>query len=183
MKKITSSILFALCLFSMFAFTISDEWYLYESKTFSFKAEYPGKPAEKVKVLNTAEGDLNLNLIEYVTQKTETESPIAFIASYIEYPIEATNSDDKEKLKQFYRKMVDGVVAKVSGKLMKETIITLEGFEGVEARIEMKDGAEFVKLRVYLIHNKMYMVETVTETKNETNKSINRFINSFRIIK
>ena len=183
MKKIASSILFALFLLGTFAFTTSDEWYLYESKTYSFKVEYPGKPTEKVKVLNTAEGDLNLNLFEYVTPKTETESAVAYIASYIEYPIEAVNSDNKEKLKQFYRKMVDGVVTKVSGKLMKETIISLEGFEGVEARIEMKEGLEFVKLRVYLIHNKMYMVETVTETKNETNKSINRFMNSFRLIK
>lgn len=183
MKKITSSILFVLFLSGLCAFTTLDEWYKFESKEYSFKAEYPGKPTEKVKVLNTAEGDLNLNMFEYVTHKTETESPVAYIASYIEYPIESVNSDDKEKLKQFYRKMVDGVVAKVSGKLMKETIITLEGFEGVEARIEMKEGTEFVKLRVYLIHNKMYMVEAVTETKNEFNPSINRFVNSFRLIK
>jgi len=183
MKKTIHSLCFALFLLGVFAFTTSDEWYLYESKTYSFKVEYPGKPTEKVKVLNTAEGDINLNLFEYVTEKTETESAVAYIASFIEYPIQSVNSDDKEKLKQFYRKMVDGVVTKVSGKLMKETIITLEGFEGVEARIEMKEGLEFVKLRVYLIHNKMYMVETVTETKNETNKSINRFMNSFRLIK
>jgi hypothetical protein len=183
MKKTTSSILFALFLLAAFAFTTSDEWYLYESKTYSFKVEYPGKPTEKVKVLNTAEGDLNLNLFEYVTQKTDVESAVAYIASYIEYPIQTVNSDDKEKLKQFYRKMVDGVVTRVSGKLMKETIISLEGFEGVEARIEMKEGTEFVKLKVYLIHNKMYMVEAVTETKNEFNPSINRFVNSFRLIK
>jgi len=168
---------------SVFAFTTSDKWYLYESKPFSFKVEFPDKPTEKTKVLNTAEGDLNLNLFEYVAHKTETEPALVYIVSYIEYPIATVNSDDKKKLKELYKKMTDDVVAKVQGKLIKETLITLEGYEGVESRIEMKDGTEFIKLRSYLIHNKLYMVETVTETKNETHKSITKFMDSFKLIK
>lgn len=183
MKKIILPLLFLLFLLSVFAFTTTDEWYKFESKAFGFKVEYPGKPIEKVKVLNTAEGDVNLNMFEFVAPKTETEPALAYITSYIEYPIQTVNSDDKKKMKEFYKKMIDGVVTKVNGKLIKETIVSLEGYEGVEARVEMKEGTEIVKLRAYLIHNKLYMVETATETKNELNKSIARYMNSFKLIK
>ena len=183
MKKFTHSLFFTLFLVGVFAFTTSDEWYQFEHKAFSFKTEYPGKPTTKVKVLNTAEGDLNLNMFEYVSERTETQSALFYAVSFVEYPVEAVNSNDKEKLKEFYKKWTDKLVARVNGKLIKETIITLEGFEGVEDRIEMKDGAEFVKMRAYMINNKLYMIEAVTETKNEFNPSINRFMNSFKLIK
>jgi hypothetical protein len=183
MKKITRSVFFILFLLGVCAFTKSYEWYLYESTTFKFKAEYPGKPTEKVKVLNTEQGELNLNMFEYVSKKTETEPVLVYIISHIEYPVSNIHTNDKEQLKQFYKTEADKLVTKMQGKLMKETIINLDGFEGAEYRIEIKDGLEFIKLRLYLINNKLYMVETVTETKNETNKSINRFMNSFKFIK
>ncbi|HXU27692.1 MAG TPA: hypothetical protein VN698_10700 [Bacteroidia bacterium] len=184
MKKITSLLLFALFLLGTLAFTKSDGvWYPFESKAFGFKVEFPAKPIEKVKVIDTEQGELNLNLFEYVSKKTNTEPELVYIVSYIEYPTSNINTSDKVQLKQFYKTEADKLVAKMQGKLIKETIINLEGFEGAEYRIEIKDGLEFIKMRLYLINNKLYMVETVTVTKNEFNKHINRFMNSFKLIK
>jgi hypothetical protein len=183
MKKITHSLFFVLFLLGTFAFTKSDSWYLFESKAFSFKATFPSKPTEKTKVVNSAQGDLTISMFEFIAPKTETEPVLVYIVSHVEYPVSTINSNDKEKLKEFYRKVVDGMVTKVNGKLIKETIINLDGFEGVEARVEMKDGLEFVKLRIFLVGSKMYTVEASTETKNEFNGSINKFLDSFRLIK
>ena len=33
----------------------------------------------------------------------------------------------------------------------------------------------------YLVKNKLYMSETITETKNDFNKSIDKFFNSFSL--
>jgi hypothetical protein len=183
-KKITHSVFFALFLLGALAFTKSDDtkWYAFESKPFGFKVEFPDKPTEKVKVVNTAEGDVNLNMYEYVGAKDNTETNFVFLASYVEYPA-SIDSDNKEKLKEIYRKVVDGMATKVNGKILKETTIKLEGFEGVETKVDIKEGAEFLKARIYLIHNKMYMLESVTVSKNEAHNSIAKFMDSFRLIK
>ena len=182
MKKLIHSTIFILFLLSVCAFTIDDKWYLFESTPFGFKVEFPAKPIEKTKPLNTLAGDLTMNMFEYIAPKESTDLNLVYMASYIEYPADI-DGNDKEKQKALCRKAVDDVVAKLKGKLIKETIITIDGYEGVEARIEYKDNTEVLKMRMYLVHNKLYMLETMTKMEKDNNKSISKFMNSFHLVK
>jgi hypothetical protein len=182
MKKFINSIAFTLFIICVCAFTISDKWYLFESTPLGFKVEFPAKPTEKTKPLSTLSGDLTINMFEYIAPKESTDLNQVYLASYIEYP-EDIDGNNKDKQKELCRKVVDDVVTKLKGKLIKESIITLDGYEGVEARIEYKDGTEVLKMHMYLVHNKMYMLETSTLMAKDNNKSIYRFMNSFKLVK
>ncbi|HKC68833.1 MAG TPA: hypothetical protein VKG26_11430 [Bacteroidia bacterium] len=182
MKKTTHSLLFALFLIGMFAFTKSDSWYLVESKPFGFKIEFPVKPAEQTKVINSELGELNMNMFLYDASKAKDDN-LVYLASYTEYPKDAVDSDNKEVQKKMLRSGIDGAVNNVQGKLLSEKIITLDGFEGIEARIDFKNGMAIIKMRMYLVHNKMYILETITETSKESNKSVSKFLDSFKLFK
>ncbi len=182
MKKFTSSIAFTLFIISVCAFTTGDKWYQFESTPFGFKVEFPAKPIEKTKPITTAAGDVTLNMFEYIVPKDKQDLNLVYMATYIEYPGDI-DGNDKEKQKALCRKAVDDATARLKGKILKENLITIDGYEGVEARIEYKEGTEVLKMRMYLVKNKMYMLETMTKIAKDNNKSILRFMNSFHLVK
>jgi hypothetical protein len=69
----------------------------------------------------------------------------------------------------------------VHGKLLSEKIIQINGFPGREARIDFRDGLAVITMRAYLVKNKMYILQTITETKKDFNKSIGKFMDSFKL--
>ena len=181
MKKTLNLFVFSLFLLGVCAFTTA-EWYRFESKPFGFKIEFPVKPVEKTKPLSTASGEVTLNMFEYDASKDTLDLNQVYMASYVEYAADI-DGDNKEQQKQLCRKAVDNVVARLKGQLIKESIITIDGFEGVEARIEYKNNTEVLKMRMYLVHNKMYMLETATKMAKDNNKHIAKFMDSFRLLK
>ena len=182
MKKTIRLFIFSLFLVSVFAFTKSEKWYQFESTPFGFKMEFPAKPTGKTKVINSSVGELTINMFEYIGLKDSSEFNLLYMASYTEYP-HPIDAGQKDKQKELCRKIVDDAVNRVQGKLLKETSISLNGYEGVESRIEYKNGLEVLKMRVYLVDNKMYMLETITEIAKDNNKSILRFMDSFKLVK
>ena len=183
MKKAVRPFIFSVLTLLVFAFTKSETWYHFESTPFGFKIEFPAKPTEKTKVINSSVGELTINMFEYAGSKeNNSELNLLYMASYTEYP-HSIDAGQKDKQKELCRKVVDDAVNRVQGKLLKETSISLNGYEGVEARIEYKNGAEVLKMRMYLVDNKMYMLETLTEIAKDNNKSILRFMDSFKLVK
>jgi len=48
-------------------------------------------------------------------------------------------------------------------------------------RIDFKDGLAVIRMRYYLVKNRLFMLQIFTETKKEQNKSIDRFMDSFKL--
>jgi hypothetical protein len=182
MKKNIYTIVFTLFVAVFCAFTAGEKWYQFESTPFGFKVEFPAKPVEKTKTISTLSGEVTLNMFEYASPKENPDVNLVYMASYVEYAGDI-DGGQKDKQKALCRKVVDDAVSRLKGKLVKENVITLEGNEGVEARIEYKDGAEVLRMKMYLVKNKMYMLETVTEMTKDNNKSISRFMDSFKLMK
>ncbi len=182
MKKIIHSTAFSLFLLSVCAFTKGDKWYQFISTPFGFKVEFPAKPTEKTKPMSTLAGDLTLNMFEYTAPKEKQDPNLVYMASYIEYPADI-DGNNKDKQKELCHKVIDDAAARLKGKILKESLITIDGHEGIEARIEYKEGTEVLKMRMYLVHNKMYTLETMTKIAKDNNKSIQRFMNSFHLVK
>ena len=182
MKKIARALILPLCIISVYAFTTTDKWYLFESTAFGLKVEFPAKPIEKSKPINTEAGEITMHMIEFIPAKETPDANLEYLVSYSEYPADI-DPDDKEKQKKLCRKTVDAIVTKLEGKLIKESIITLDGYEGVEARIEYKENTKVLKMRMYIVRNKMYMLETITLMAKDNNKSIQKFMDSFKLLK
>jgi hypothetical protein len=66
--------------------------------------------------------------------------------------------------------------------MLSKKVVELKGYSGREIMIGFEDNTIIANMRLFLVKNKMYMVETMTESKNKSNQSISRFMNSFDLI-
>lgn len=63
----------------------------------------------------------------------------------------------------------------MNGKLISETNISLDKYQGREIKIDFKNGLAIIKARFYLVNNTVYIIQTITKTENDNNKSMNSF--------
>lgn len=166
---------------STMSFVNSDNWVLFETK--SCQIYFPKKPTDHPKILNTAFGELKFNVYMYEVADNENDDNFVYALSEVEYPDSVINSDKKDLIDKFFRGSIDGVVNNVHGKLLSEFIIQFDGYPGREIDIDCKNGLAIIKMRFYLVKNKMYMMQTLTDTKKDFNKSIMKFMDSFRLKK
>jgi hypothetical protein len=86
-----------------------------------------------------------------------------------------------EKLPEFFRTSIDGAVKNVNGKLISEKVVALDGFPGREVKIDYGNGMAIIFLRMFLVNNKGYFVQTISQTGKEGNESAARFHKSFKL--
>lgn len=158
------------------------DWYLCQTKY--CKVLFPKKPAASAQTINSPIGalKLNLNIYEVPANEQEKEDNFVYLLNETEYPDSVINSNKKDKLDKFFRQAIDGAVNNVHGKLLSEKMIAINQFPGREIRVDFQNGKDVIKMRMYLVRNRMFMVETVTDTKKDFNKSINKFMDSFTLI-
>lgn len=156
------------------------DWYEFKSSEFSIT--FPDKPDSSQKEIPTEYGDLLLNMFMYDDSKFIHAENFAYVLAYSDYPDSLTNYQDADFLKNFFRKSIDGAVTNVHGKKLSEEKIKLGKYQGREVRVNFKEGAAIITVRIYLIKNRMYMLQVITDTKNDFNKSIDKFFNSFKLI-
>jgi hypothetical protein len=162
-----------------FSFTNTEEWFLV--KTQNCKIYFPKKPTDKSESVNTAKGDLKVNIYFYQAAENDNDDNLAYILSETEYPDSVMNSDKTDKLESFFRNSIDGAVSNFKGKLLDESEINIDGFPGRKVRIDLKNGKTVMNMRFYLVKNRMYVLETVTDADKDDNSSIDRFMNSFEL--
>jgi len=155
------------------------DWTLYEGNGCS--ALFPDKPTGDIQTVNTAIGELKMDIHQYEVPKLVIDDNLTYGLIESEYPDSLINSDKKDILERFFRGSLDGAVNNVHGKLLSEKPIEIDGFPGREARIDFRNGLAVVTMREYLVKNKLYILQTITETKKDLNKSIAKFMGSFKL--
>lgn len=182
MKKlsiVTAVILF--CITTM-SFVVNDDWFLLETK--NCKMYFPQKPTEQVQTLNTAAGDLKIDIYMYEVPDSVYDNNLVYCMIETDNPEGVISSDDKKSaVDAYFRGAVDGAVKNLNGKIITESAIELDGYPGREVKIDYQEGVAVIKMRFYLVKTKMFGLQTITETKNDANKSIDRFMDSFTIKK
>jgi hypothetical protein len=160
---------------------LTEKWYLFESKEFGFTILFPKKPTEQSQNVESAIGPLKLNLFLYEGANDPTDENYVYGVNYTEYPDSLFVNIDSTTMSNFFRGSIDGMVGNVKGELLSEKTIELKGFPGREVKASLMNGTAIIKARLYLIRNKMYMIETITDTKKDSNQSIDKFFNSFQL--
>lgn len=161
-------------------FTAPGNWVLFKYDDYSI--EFPVAPKSETKMLNSSLGELKLNFFIYDASKSnKKDDNLVYMMMSTEYPDSSINSDDKESLTEIFRNGVDGAVKRVQGKLLSEKSIEIQGFPGREIKVDYKNGMAIIKIRLYLVRNKMYMLQVITETAKESNILVEKFLNSFTL--
>jgi hypothetical protein len=181
MKNIKFYILGFVTILTM-SFVGAKVWYLLSSKEFGFKIEFPEKPSEKSDVLKVSVGKLKLNTYMLQPSSKNEDENLAYSANYTEYPPSTVNSDNKDEADSYLKKGIAGAVANLKGKVLSEKDISIGQYPGKEVRIDYMNGVAVITMRMYLVHNKVYALQTITETKKDGNASLNKFMNSFALL-
>lgn len=170
-----------LILVSLMSFIKPKKWFLLNSEQHNYTIEFPSEPTENNQVLNTEIGELKMNMYMLDTSENGIDDNLTYMVINTEYPSELVNSDNTEDLEGYFRGAIDGAIANVHGKLLSEKIIQLDEYSGREVRVDFRDGLAIITMRAYLVKNKMYILQTITETKKDFNKSRSRFLDSFKL--
>ena len=165
--------------FLMLSFKTTNDWILFQTK--GCEIYFPKKPTDQSQTVKTSIGEIKIDIYMYEVPDNEADDNHIYGLMINDYPDSLINSDKKDLLDHFFRNAVDGAVKNVQGKLLSESKIQLEGYPGREFRIDFKDGLAVIRMRVILVKNKMFMLQTIAETKKDANKSSERFMNSFKL--
>jgi hypothetical protein len=183
MKKHIGVMLIGLLTVLVFSnFMTINDWFVLEAKQYGYKIEFPEKPTEKPQRLNSTIGELKLNMFIHDASKGGKDDNLMYMVNCTEYPDSTVNSEKIENIDVFYRGAIDGAVKNVHGKLLSEMKIELDKHEGREIKVDFKDGLAVIRMRMFLVKNRVYMIQTITETSKDFNKSTTRFMDSFRFI-
>ena len=184
MKQTTTTKLFTsvAILLLIMGFVNSKKWFSLESKEYNFKIEFPAEPTENPQIVDSEIGELKLNMFIYETPENGNDDNLVYLVNCTEYPDSVINSDISEILSDFFRNSIDGAVGSVSGNIISENVIQINDFPGREIKIEFQEGAAIMSLKMFLVKNRMYMLQVITESKNDSNKSIARFMDSFELM-
>jgi hypothetical protein len=144
-------------------------WKMVAPKDGGFTAAMPAAPTEKKKQVKTATGVLNVTMFI-----ADGRNDSDFVVSYSDFPAADLKKGDVDKRLDQAR---DGAIASVRGKQKSEKKIELNKHPGREIVIE-KDGEVVVKMRIYLVKNRLYQVMVVG---NAPAKDTGIFLDSFRL--
>ena len=99
-----------------------------------------------------------------------------------DYPDSLVHSDFKDQLKSLFDNAVEGGVSNVKGKLIHQKDIEINGYPGREFSIDYNDGEAVMFIKTYLVKNRMYMLQTITNTGKYPNEDITKFMQSFKLM-
>ena len=161
---------------------VPETWVKIQSKENKFSIEFPRKPEESDRKIQTEIGELNMNILMYEVGKFKDENSVYGLI-YSDYPDSLVNSDFKDEyIDEFFENAIKGTVNNLKGQIIEEKRVLLSTYPGREVKISFMEGQGIMKLHVYLVKNRAYILEAGCETKNDNNKSMDRFFNSFVLI-
>lgn len=158
-------------------FNSDQDWFLLKKNDFSIS--FPGKPSTESQTMDSDAGMVPFQLHAYEPQVSANDENYFYALAEILYPDSLINSDKTEKLDLFFRGSVEDAVKNIEGELLSEKIINIKNYPGREVRISFREGQATITMRMYLVRNKFFMLQTITKTDKTLNKSLNRFMDSF----
>jgi hypothetical protein len=127
------------------------------SRKGGFSVKLPGKPIEQTKTIPTIFGPTDLTVLEAVAPKQEA----CYAVGYIDYPAQVLQLVQEDDVQDLLKVTGAGAVQAVDGKVVSEKEIRLGAHPGREFDADILDGKATLRLRVYLVKQRLYMVMAV----------------------
>lgn len=145
----------------------------FASKEGGFKVIMPGTPEHQQFDTESDFGKGVLHMYSIQAGKT------IYGANYCDFPAEIK----KAPLKKVYDASRDGAVANLKGKLASEKEIKLGKYPVREIQIEVAEGKQLFRARVFLVEQRLYQVVVMGTKEAATSKEADKFLESFKLNK
>ena len=167
-----STIFFAAC-------SVKTEWYLLESKELGFEISLPKQPkfVRQTSILETGKQDFD---IYFCDSTTNSDDNLNYFIARTEY------SDTLMKLFQsnpdrFFETSIQNSTESVHGKIISQKVINYKNYPGREVKIDFKNGEAVITMKIYLVRNEAFILQTITHSTKDNNSSQTKFFESFRL--
>ena len=155
----------------------SDDWVMFKKGNYSIL--FPGNPATDSSIKNTQIGDLTIVNHIYETPENIPDSNLVYGLSLTDYPPKYILQDSKTFIKGFFDSVVKGAVNGVKGKLIEEKDFSLKNYPGKELKIDYDNGTAIITMKIMLVKERVYALQTIALPGQEVNANAARFFNSF----
>ena len=156
-------------------------WKPFSSTPGRFTVLMPGKPRNLTVSVNTQDaGVVNVNM--FLVERNQ--EAVTYGVAYTDFPDSYIQQLNQKKLTEHaFDTGRDYALRANRGSLQSERRISLGSYPGREIRYT-KPGGKMVKVRMYLVNQRLYqaMVETTQQKERYLSKSIEGFLNSFSLL-
>jgi hypothetical protein len=162
-------------------------WELYSNPEYGYEVLLPKKPIERKK---TGKSEFGVLKVYVASSPAAYEGELGdnglYMVSQTLYPKDSVDFEKAEVMDSFFENIINGVVQKINGTLVSKKAIILHSFPGREVKFSFKkeglEGDHLIRLRLYLIDNALYLLQTITAVEKDDNQDIGKFMDSFKLI-
>lgn len=155
------------------------DWVKFTPTDGAFSISFPSDPKENEQKLETDIGPLLVKM--YTAASTDND---AYMLMTTDYPASSNVHSDADEafLAKLFRGGIDGAMQNLGdASLLSENNIKLDGYPGREFKISFMSGEGLVHGRIYLVRNRMYMVQIVGSKENAEKWEADRYLTSFKL--
>ncbi|HQV71267.1 MAG TPA: hypothetical protein PLJ62_09670 [Thermoflexales bacterium] len=149
---------------------------LFTSNEGKFAVWMPGEPKKSSQTVDTAGMKID---VTFYTLEIGTG---AYLLGYNDYPADKVQQADAQNILDGAR---DGGLKNINATLLSETKIEQDGFPGrdITARASVQGREYAVRIRVFLVNNRLYQQMVLTEPGKIPDGDIAKFVDSFKLLK
>ena len=174
-RILLASLFFLLCSFA------AGKWVLFENAAGKFKIEFPVKPQENVKSVNTPSGPMLMHIFMFDGDQAEEGNKL-YLAMYSDYPEKVINSGKpKNIIDTFFNNAINGAVNNIHGTLVSVEKTSIKGYPGRSIKASFSNGKGNMDMRMYLVKNRIYTLEVGYQKGQLNTTSEQHFFNSFAL--
>ena len=187
MNALKTLALLLLLFFVAISCTKTVTWELYPNPKYGYEVLLPKKPIESTRDGKSEFGELKIYIASSpAAYEGELGDNGLYMVSQILYPKDSVDFEKVEVMDSFFENIINGTVQKIKGRLVSKKVIDLDGFPGREVKISFKNegigGDNIIRLRLLLVENALYLIQTITVAEKDDNEGIGKFMDSFKLL-
>ena len=136
-------------------------------------AAFPGEPTRSLLTINTADGPRDIQMYTFTDKQT------SFSVTVSDLPSEQVENTGAAAILDGAR---DGAVANTQGDLFSDLVIEVAGHPGRELKIAAGGGKATIRVRLFIVKNRLYQDLVVTPVRESYAPRVRRFLESVELL-
>ncbi len=138
----------------------TNDWFVLKSTDLGFEIEFPNEPKFTQQTSMTEYGKQDFNI--YVLESDNlTSSNLNYFAAKTIYP-DSLIDRYKNNIDEFFNSSIQNSIESVQGKKIHDKVIYYLDYPGREVKFDFKNGEAVITMRIYLVDNAVYLLQTIT---------------------